>query len=220
MNTCKNCKVSLPGNYKRCPLCKGELTGTGSEEGNVFPVVHPEKADPKLLCFLAFCTVAGAAVCVAVNLIFPADGWWSLFVIGGVCSFWISFLLILKKRKNIPKTLLWQVGILSLLAWVWDHFTGNRGWALNYVFPILCTGAMVAMFVVAKARRLNIQSYIMYLILDCVIGILPFILLVTGKVHVIIPSAVCFASTIIFLAELFLFEGKAFCAEIQRRFHL
>lgn len=218
---CKNCGIRLPGSYGRCPLCKGELTGQAEKAGNVFPVISPPKeAGRTLLIWLSFGSVAAAAVSTAVNLILPSGGWWFLFVLGGVGSIWLSLALVLKKRKNIPKTILWQVGLLSVLAFVWDLLTGFRGWSLNYVFPSLCTGSMIAMAVIAKVRKLNIQNYILYLVIDCVFGLLSFTLLVMGKIRIIIPSAICFASTIIFLAALLFFEGKALLAEIQRRFHL
>ncbi len=105
------------------------------------------------------------------------------------------------------------------MAYLWDLFTGFHGWSLNYVLPILCTCAMVAMSVIAKIRKLDIESYLLYLIMDCVFGILSFTLLVIGKTSVVIPSAICFASTIIFLAALLFFEGKTLFAELQRRFH-
>lgn len=217
---CRNCRIRLPGRYKRCPLCRGDLAGE-AETGNVFPAISPRTdADHALMVWLSFCSVATAAVCTAINLILPSGGWWFLFVIGGIGSLWISLMLVLKKRKNIPKTILWQAGVLSILAYFWDRFTGFQGWSLNYVLPILCTCAMVAMSAIAKIRKLDIQSYIFYLIIDCVFGILSFALLVMGKIAVILPSAICFASTIIFLAALLFFEGKALLAEIQRRFHL
>jgi hypothetical protein len=218
---CKNCRIRLPGNYKRCPLCQGDLAGEADGTGNVFPVIPPRVgADHALTVRLAFASVVLAAVCTAVNLILPSGGWWCLFVVGGIGSFWISLTLVLKKRKNIPKTMIWQVGVLTVLAYFWDRVTGFQGWSLDYVFPILCTSAMVAMSVTAKIRKLDIQNYILYLVLDCVFGILSFALLVMGKITVMIPTAVCFASTVIFLAALLFFEGKALLAEIQRRFHL
>jgi hypothetical protein len=221
MMYCKNCGIHFRGKYGRCPLCKGELTGTPEKDGNVFPVIPPRrKTGRPLLIWLAFGSVAAAAVSTAVNLILPSGGWWFLFVLGGVGSLWLSLALVLKKKRNIPKTILWQVGLLSVLAFVWDLFTGFRGWSLDYVFPILCTGSMTAMAVIAKVRKLDIQNYILYLIIDCVFGLLSFALLVTGRIRTVVPSAVCFASTIIFLAALLFFEGKALLAEIQRRFHL
>lgn len=218
---CKSCKIRLPGKYCRCPLCKGELTGTPEENGNVFSVIPQRRETGRtLLIWLAFGSVAAAAISTAVNLVLPSGGWWFLFVLGGIGSIWISLALVLKKRKNIPKTILWQVGLLSVLAFAWDLLTGFRGWSLNYVLPILCTGSMVAMAVIAKVRKLNIQNYILYLIIDCVFGLLSFTLLAMGKIQIIIPSAICFASTVIFLAALLFFEGKVLLAEIQRRFHL
>ena len=218
---CKNCGIRLQGAYGRCPLCKGELTGTPDEAGNVFPVIPPRRETGRaLLVWLAFGSVAAAAVSTAVNLILPSGGWWFLFVLGGVGSIWLSLALVLKKRRNIPKTILWKVGLLSVLAFVWDLLTGFRGWSLDYVFPSLCTGSMIAMAVIARVRKLNIQNYILYLVIDCVFGLLSFTLLVMGKIRIIIPSAICFASTVIFLAALLFFEGKALLAEIQRRFHL
>lgn len=218
---CKNCGIRLPGNYRRCPLCKGALEGKAGKDGAVFPVSRPrEETERSLLLWLAFGSVAAAAVSTAVNLVLPSEGWWFLFVLGGIGSVWISLALVLKKRRNIPKTILWQTGLLSILSFVWDLLTGFGGWSVNYVFPILCTGSMIAMSVIARVRKLNIQNYILYLIIDCVFGLLSFILLIMGKVRTLIPSAVCFASTVIFLAALLFFEGKALWAEIQRRFHL
>lgn len=218
---CKSCKIRLPGKYCRCPLCKGELTGTSEGNGNVFSVIPQRRETGRtLLIWLAFGSVAAAAISTAVNLVLPSGGWWFLFVLGGIGSIWTSLALVLKKRKNIPKTILWQVGLLSVLAFIWDLLTGFRGWSLNYVLPILCTGSMVAMAVIAKVRKLNIQNYILYLIIDCVFGLLSFTLLAMGKIQIIIPSAICFASTVIFLAALLFFEGKVLLAEIQRRFHL
>lgn len=217
---CKSCKIRLLGKYRRCPLCKGDLSGEADAE-NVFPTVLPQmETHHALFAWLAFGSAAAAAVCAAVNLILPSDGWWCGFVICGIISSWISLALVLKKKANIPKTVLWQVGILSLLAYVWDRFTGSKGWSLNFVLPILCTSAMVAMSVIARVKKLNIQNYIFYLVIDCVFGILSFTLLAAGKITEVIPSAICFASTVIFLAALLIFQGKALLAEIQRRFHL
>lgn len=216
---CENCNVHLSGKYMRCPLCKGTLTGEADGAETSFPVI-PLHIDHALLMRLSFGSLVIAAVSIAVNLIFPSRGWWALFVVFGIVSFWISLSLVLKKNKNIPKTVLWQVGALSLLAYIWDYFTGFRGWSLNFVLPILCTSAMVTMSVIAKIKKLDIQNYIFYLVIDCVFGILSFTLLVIGRTTETIPSAICFVSTIVFLAALLIFQGKALRDEIQRRFHL
>lgn len=240
---CNNCKVFLPGAPKRCPLCKGSPVGRPSgspagrpagspsgasggqgdvlPSGGTFPHI-PLRTGPSrpLLMLISFFTVAAAGVCVSINLILPVGGWWSLFVLAGMASLWVTFAVMLKKRNHLPKSILWQVAVIALLAYLWDRFTGFHGWSVDYVLPILCTCAIVAMSVVARIRKLHIQFYILYLILLCVLGILTFVLIVVGKVRVVVPSAICFATTVISLASLLFFEGKVLWAEIQRRLHL
>lgn len=220
MLRCKHCKVDLPGNQSRCPLCQNKPTGTPEPYGDPFPrLPSPQRTVSKILiAWLAFGSVCIAAICMMINMIL--GGWWSLFVIAGIASLWTDFALILKKRKNLPKNILWQVISISLIALLWDFLTGFHGWALDYVFPILCSCAMIAMMIVAKARRLEIQDYISYLLIDCVLGGICSILILTGVVSTVIPSAICFGITLVFLAFLLFFEGKALWAEFQRRLHL
>lgn len=219
---CKHCNVALPGEPLRCPLCQNPPSGIPDDSGSKFPSLPPSRlsANKTLLVWIAFGTICVAAICASINLIYPTGGWWSLFVAIGIISLWVDFSLMLKKRKNLPKSILWQVVAISGIAFLWDLFTGYRGWSLDYVLPILCTCAMVAMTVIARIRKLSIQDYILYLVVDCILGIVSLALILTGVTRIVIPSAICFGSSIIFLAFLFIFEGKALIAEMQRRMHL
>jgi hypothetical protein len=160
------------------------------------------------------------AICITVNITVPAGGWWSMFVLAGVVSLWVDFAVVLKKRKNLPKSIIWQVIAVSLIAFLWDLFTIYKGWSLEYVLPILSASAMLALTVVAKAQRLDIQDYILYLMIACIFGIVSFVLILTGMVRVVIPSAINFCGALVFLAFLLFFEGKALWAEVQRRLYL
>ncbi len=222
MLRCEHCKVDLPGDQKRCPLCRNKPSGTPDGAENPFPCIPDEKwtVSRTLIVWIAFASVCAAAVCITVNTIIPADGWWSLFVIAGIASLWGDFLIMIKKRRNLPKNILWQVIAVSVIAIIWDLITGFKGWSLDYVLPIISSCAMTAMMVIAKTRRLDTQDYILYLAIDCILGIVCFVLLLTGAVRIVIPSAVSFGISIIFMAFLLFFEGKALWAEIQRRLHL
>lgn len=222
MTRCERCRVELPDAPRRCPLCQGFPEGETGGSNSRFPVLPtPEGTVSRiLLVWIAFGTVCGAAICVTVNLILPDVGWWSLFVVAGMASLWADFSIVIKKRKNLPKSILWQVVAVFLIAYVWDRFTGFHGWSLDFVLPILCTCAMIGMTLIAKIRRLHIQGYILYLVMVCILGLVSFVLILTRAVRVVIPSAISFGSSIIFLAALLFFEGKALWAEIQRRLHL
>lgn len=218
---CEKCRVSVTGRPKRCPLCKGDLSGLPEEGPEVFPriplTIHKHRT---LIKFIALGTVVAGAVCVAVNLSLPDSGWWSVFVVAGILSFWLTFWVMMKKRGNIPKAILWQVALISLLAFIWDEGTGFHGWSVNYVVPFLCIGAMIAMPALARIMNFRIQDYILYLILDLILGLVPLLLLLLGPVTVPYPSAACVAGSIITLAALLLFEGRALRDEVIRRLHL
>jgi hypothetical protein len=222
MLRCEHCKVSLPGTQSCCPLCQSKPAGSPDGSCDRFPRLPESRrtVSRALLTWLAFGSVCAAVICTTVNITVPSGGWWSMFVLAGIVSIWIDFAIVIKKQKNPPKSIIWQVIIVSLMAFLWDIFTTYKGWSLEYVLPILSASAMIALTVVAKVRSLDIQDYILYLMIVCVFGIISFVLILTGVVRVVIPSAINFCTAVVFLAFLLFFEGKALWAEFQRRLHL
>lgn len=217
---CDKCKISLTGAHKQCPLCQADLTGAPETTGTELPA-FPLGEGPHyvLLRLIALATVAAAAVCVAVNMSVGGD-WWSAFVVSGIASLWLTFGVVVKKKENLTKSILWQAFVISLLALAWDWWTGFHGWSIDYVLPILLTCSLIAMSVTARLMRLRVEDYILYLVLDGLCGLIPLILVLSGAVNVVYPSAVCVAASVIFLAALLLFEGKALRDEMVRRLHL
>ena len=219
MYECKQCHIKIKGNIKCCPLCQSELHGT--PEQNVFPVIHMQPPlSQKMFRMGLFITLVALAVCVGINLSRPQDGWWVLFVLAGSACFWFSVSSAMKKWHNIPKNILWQFVILSILAVFWDIKTGYRGWSLNYVLPFLCIGTIISTTLLAYILKLHTSEYILYLMLDAISALIPLILLLKHKLNVLYPSAICVSVSMIVFGVLFLFRRDLFFSEIQRRTHL
>lgn len=217
---CRKCNIKAPGSPKKCPLCQGDLTGNPGAAENIFPVIPPRVyRSRKFITITAFCTVVAATAVIAVNICVPSGGWWSLFVLAGLGSLWLSFLSI-NMGKNIPKNIFKQVIIFSLLALAWDFFTGFNRWSLNFVIPILFSSAMVALAVHAKIMKLGVEDYTLYMLIISVMGVSSLLLILFGVVSIVYPAAVCFALAVISLASILLFEGKALWQELKRRTHL
>lgn len=217
---CKKCGVHIAGEARRCPLCQGELSGT-PEEADCFPELPVRTAAFDLLLrLLALGSVAMTAICVAVNFSFPGRGWWSAFVAAGLASAWLTIGIAVWKRRRPLKAVFWLVCALSLLALAWDYGTGGRGWAIDFVLPILYTCTMVAMTAAARLLHLRPQDYLLYLSLSVLFGIIPVILLACGALAVIYPSVICAVVSVISLAALLLFERNAMWDELVRRLHL
>lgn len=221
MRYCEKCNVSVTGELRQCPLCQGTLTGDADREGNVFPEI-PLIRNPYWLIIrlLLFGTIVVCTVCIAVNFSFPERGWWSLLVAAGLCSGWITVGLAIKKRGKPLKAILWQVCVGSVIIVLWDYCTGFTGWSIDFVLPILYTCAMVAIFIIARLMHRRIQDYLVYLILNILLGMIPLILLLAGVIHTVYPSLVCVVVSVIYLSALVIFAGNALKEEWIRRMHL
>lgn len=216
---CEKCNVTVRGNYSRCPLCQQPLAGEAVD--GIFPHVKPHiRRLKKIMRLAAFFSIVSVVTCVALNVAFPSYGWWSVFVIAGLASLWLSLGVLINKMDNIYKAIVWQVVLISVLALVWDVFTGFRGWSVDFVIPILCTASMAALAVIAQAARLNLEDYVIYLVIDAVWGILCILLIIFNIAEIIIPSLICVAVSVISLSALYIFAGQALKAELKRRLHL
>ncbi len=219
MYECKQCHVQIRGSFKSCPLCQGHLRGNGQK--SPFPVIKAEyPLIQKMLRIGLFATLVAIAVCIGINLSQPQYGWWVLFVLAGSGCFWFSVFVALKKWHNIPKNILWQVVILSVLAIFWDYKTGHKNWSLEYVLPFLCIGAISSTCVLAYFLKLYTSEYILYLILDGILGLVPLLFLLRDELSVLYPSAISVSVSIILFGGLFIFRRSLFFSEIQRRTHL
>ena len=223
MKNCAKCKVTVTGAGTRCPLCQGGLQENGEPDvrGAIFPNI-PDTLHKHSLFFriLILVSVAAVVICGVINLILPEHGWWSLFVLAGVVCGWISLAVAFHYRRNVPKSILYQVVVVCVLTTLWDYWTGWHGWSIDYVIPITCVVAMLVLAITARVFKLNLGSFIMYFTISALFAIVPVIFYVRGMLQVVYPSLICVAGSIISLAALILFEGDNMRKELKRRLHL
>lgn len=219
MKYCDKCKVSVRGKETVCPLCQNRLTGTDEEA--LYPNIPTIYKQFELFFkLLILATITAGVTCVAINLILPRHGYWSVFVVFGLLCFWLSLAYAVRRKDNLPKNITFQAAMVSGLCVLWDFFTGWHGWSLDYVFPIICIAAMISLAVLSRVMRMPAGDYIVYLFVVVLFGIVPFILYLTGFVCIIIPSVICIGLSVVTLSALILFEGANMIAEIQKHFHV
>lgn len=220
MQHCDHCKVDIRGSRKYCPLCQNLLTGNGNERDEVFPVIPESYQYNLILRIMLFISLSAVAVSIAINAMFPVRVNWSMFIIAGILCMWISLAIVIKKRYNIPKTITWQVAVISILAVIWDWRIGWKGWSLDYVIPIACVVAMMVMAVTAKIMRLAVRHFLIYFLLDGIFGIVPIIFIKLKVLGVIYPSIICVTVSVISIAALALFEGENIKDELDKKMHI
>lgn len=230
---CNHCKVVVRGSDEICPLCRnpmpmseGEgldlLTLIEEEElaRDVFPYVKPNNVQHLAFRILTFVSIAAIVIILLLKWLLVSAVAWPWFAIIGIVSMWLVVVTILRKKRNISKTIVWQVLILSLAALVLDRTGGFQGWSLNYAIPIILICAQLTMTTLALIFSLKPRDFVMYVILGALMGLVPLIFIWAGWVRTILPSALSAGASALFLAAVLLFQGKVVFHELQKRFHV
>ncbi len=220
MRYCEKCGVRVMGSAPRCPLCQGLLTGGAAKEEDVYPKIPFAEKPHRLLRLLALGSVTAAVLCAAVLFCLPRYSVAALAGMAGLISGWLAVGLAVKKRGKPLKAVFWQACVLSALALAWDYGTGWRGWSLDFVLPIMYICTMLAMAVTAGVLRLGPADYLVYLVMNILLGLIPLALLLAGALRVVYPAVACAGVSVILLAVLILFQGPALKGELLRRLHL
>lgn len=221
MQKCIHCKVNIRGEHTVCPLCASILEDKGEASEDVFPHIPTIYQEFNIFIrILIMVSIVGVVASFAVNMLFTKESLWSILVAAGVLSMWISLFFIIQNRNNIAKTILWQVGIISVLSFLWDRSMGWYGWSLDYVIPTVCVLAMIVMAVGAKILKIGVRDLIIYLLIDAIFGFVPALFIIFGWVNVLFPSVICVGVSIISLSALILFEGDNMRTELNKRMHI
>jgi len=217
---CKSCRVWVAGTHQHCPLCGGNLSGK-REEAPSYPELPENRSFTKrLIQIISGAALTAAIICVAVNLLVPTGIWWSLFAVLGLGCGWLWAVVGIVKKAKLLNNIVWQLVLISGVAFLWDWLTGWRGWSVDYVFPSVCIGAMLAVIILSRVLRMPDRDYMIHLILCAVLGVVPLVFLFTGVLGVIAPSVICTAASLIVISLQLIFNWKAMYREIHKKLHL
>jgi hypothetical protein len=203
-------------------LCGNTLqtTDADADSKDIFPDIPPAYESHLAIRIMVFISFAVVVASFAIRMIFPTDTNWPVFVIFGLVSMWLGLIVVVRKKHNIPKTIIWQVAVVSLLSVFWDWQTGWRGWSLEYLIPIVYVAAELIMYITAKIMKLGQKDYLTYALLDALFGILPLLFILFHWVKTPYPSILCAAFSVIFLAAIFIFQWDQIRKELNKKMHI
>lgn len=219
MKYCEVCQMHIAGRRERCPLCHSIVTGEASPE--TFPHI-PARRHLYRKFFLALLglSLLTLLVCGLINYLVSPGHWWVLIVAAGLGCMWVGLFIIYKKRKNVPKTVLYQVVVAMAIVILWDYLTGWHHWSIDYVLPIVCAAAMLVMVIVPWFMPRYMGDRVVYVLLDGLLCAIPTILWLTGNVHVFVPSLVCMIVGIVSIILILILERRRAFVELKRRLHI
>lgn len=220
MKRCYKCNVDVNSSLNKCPLCQNEIE-SGKVENSVFPLIPTIYKSHRLLYkILSFISIFGVIVCLTINSIVSKEISWFWFVVAGILCFWITLITAVRRRRShFMKLLFTEFNLIIITTILWDYFTGWSLWSVNYVLPFICISYILAMFIMRIFFKYYIKDYMIYITLNCLIGIVPLFLLLFKVVTVTWPSIVSGLISIFVVALLAIFNRKSFTKELTRRFH-
>lgn len=219
MNKCPKCDMNIHTDNLECPLCGTELSNFHSN--NIFPNIKSKYKNHQLLIKLSFfISLLGAIICLLINYTLTSELTWSIFVILGITSFWLTFIIGIKKRKKFMTLLLFEILSLIALSILWDLNTGFHKWSIVYVFPFLCISYTITFLILRIFTNKIDKDIIIYSYLNSLIGLTPLYFILTHKFKTLWPSITSVSLSILALIFLFIFNHRTLESEIERRLHI
>ena len=178
------------------------------------------KENQRIVQTFSFLCLAVAVICGMINIMTAGTLNWSWFAGAGCVCAWLVVMVAYSKRRNILKNEIWQLLLISVIAILWDRFTGWRGWSVDFILPFGVLSVQFSVPVIARVNRLKREEYLFYLVQACIAGLIPMILAWTGVVKFVYRSVICAGISILTLAALFIFCKKDTLREFHKKLRM
>lgn len=219
-NYCTKCGVHLTGERNRCPLCGKVLSKLETERSLVYPEI-PQRFSYNLIFKIStFAAIVCILIINIINMVFiPHLALYIPLTLITICA-WLIVNIGYRKRKNIPKNILY-LAILSTGVCIWiDHLMDWYHWSVNYVLPIMSGALSIFYFVLSLVDRKNSSTYGIYFLLSMIGAVLTTILYFCGVITVPAFAVISVGVAVCLLCFQLLFRWRSFSSELFRRFHV
>lgn len=216
MRKCNKCNIEFNGNFEMCPLCNSRMTGKKTD--NVFPKI--KTSNPTLLYkVLSFVSFAIGVLFAFTEYIISKSFYINKFVVLGLVTNYILVKFILKNYKDVLKMMNKYFLIILILFFTW--FLATKSLIITtYLIPILC----IIIFVFNSITMLVLKNpyiikFVKTILLDCLIGLIPLILVVFKLTTFEILSYICAILGLLAFVGLLIFCKEDIIEEFKKVFN-
>ena len=201
-------------------LKKEELPYT--EKTNDFPGCSQKekKAEQKIVQIFNFVCIAAAILCGMINYLTRDRLDWFWFAAAGCFCGWLIVAVAYAKRRNILKNEILQLILVTVIAVLWDKYSGWHGWSLDFVLPFGALAILGSIPIIVKAQRLEKEEYLFYLVQAAFAGLVPLILMLFNLIRFPYPSVICGGVSLLVFAGMFIFNSKDTLREFHKKLRL
>lgn len=217
MRKCEHCQVAIKGDWQKCPLCHQSLNLTAPLSPSSYPDVPLQFNNQRIVKWLVWLSVWIIGVIFAVAFIWQGEIRLFEGTVLAIGTIWLVVLIILRKRRNLSKSVLYLLVILSLISIYLDYLLGWKGWSLSYSIPIFCSSSLLGMFLSIRLVKMKPGDYILYLVAADLLGLVPAVFLILGWVSVKIPALLSVLLSVLMLFFIVGFRWQIIRRELKKR---
>ncbi len=221
MRYCHHCNAPNRGEWDQRPLCQTTLDEAADP---VLPDPYPKiplrfnkEIVWKYLTLISFVLIIAFLL---IELIWIGRMENLQLALFGIMSMWLSVLILIRKRRNIAKGIVYLIVSLSLLCIYLDYLSGWSGWSTTYAVPIICSFAIISLYIAVRLVNLGVRDYVLYLLTAALLGLLPALFLTLDWVTTPLPSSLSVMMSAVTLVIILLYHGGEIWRELEKRMHV
>ena len=201
-------------------LKKEEIPYT--EKTNNFPgcSLKEKKEAQRIVQVFNFVCIAAAILCGMINYLTREKLDWFWFAAAGCLCGWLIVAVAYAKRRNILKNEIIQLILVTVIAVLWDKYTGWHGWSLDFVLPFGALAVLGSIPVIVKVQKLEKEEYLFYLVQAAFAGLVPLILMFLHLIRFPYPSVVCTGISLLVFAGMFIFNSNDTIREFHKKLRM
>jgi len=219
MRNCPHCNVKVGGDRTECPLCQSPLLGEGEMEYWPKPSHLKQASVFKKIVDFILMSIATVVLVLDFMIIDGAHKHIGLLAVGLMFSVYHLVLHFIRRKTNIPRIIFQSYVVATIFICIAGWYLGFMTVAVNYIMPILCSGALLANFIFSFIDTRITEDSLVYILLNIVVGVVPYVIIFMKGKAPITWHITLIISVITFLG-LVVFKGGKVFKEMQKRLHI
>lgn len=217
MNHCPRCQLGVKGDWEECPLCGTSLEIGKGRVPSPYPDVPLKYNRQKGTKIMLLASLAIIFVTFLVGLIWRGRIQTLQAALFGIMTMWLAALIIVRKRRNLTKSILYLLISLSLICVYFDYLDGWTGWSTTLAVPIICGASLVAMVLTVRFVKMKPGDYVLYVLASSLLGLIPALFLVLDWVQNPIPAWISIGLSAAILLTVLIRRWREIRDELQKR---
>lgn len=216
---CFKCNVLINSKSIKCPLCGTKLKFKNKGE-DVFPKIENNFKNSRLaIKILKLITIFATLVSLFIDYMISSNITWSFFVAFAMIMFWTTLKTGIRRKKNILKFLFAELNLVIIASIITDIKLGFTMFSLTYVLPFSIISYISCVFILRIFLNIKLKDYIFYTYINCLIGLIPLLLIINKIIKITWPSSICIILSILLILLLYIFNKKQVEEELERKLH-